>query len=68
MPALQQRLRRRCCRESPGGIVTCGVDALYDEVSYLAYHLHWQLDAVLDLEHADRRRFVQLTRNLATQN
>lgn len=47
--------------------MTCGVDTLYEEVSYLAYHLHWGLDAVLDLEHADRRRFVQLTRNLAAQ-
>lgn len=48
--------------------MTCGADALYAEAAYLAYHLHWQLDAVLDLEHADRRRFVQLTRSLAAQN
>lgn len=34
-------------------------DALWDEVIYLAYHLHWQLDALLDLEHADRARLVQ---------
>lgn len=48
--------------------MTCGVDALYEEVSYLAYHLHWQLDAVLDLEHADRRRFLHMTRSLVAQN
>ena len=47
--------------------MTCGPDVLYQEVSYLAYHLYWQLDAVLDLEHADRRRFVRLTRDLAAQ-
>jgi hypothetical protein len=25
----------------------------------VAYHLHWPLDEILDLEHADRQRFVQ---------
>ena len=34
-------------------------DALYEEVSYVAYHFHWSLDALLDLEHAQRRRFVR---------
>jgi hypothetical protein len=34
-------------------------DALWDEVVYLAYHLHWDLDTLLDLEHADRARLVQ---------
>jgi hypothetical protein len=24
----------------------------------LAYHLHWPLDTILDLEHRDRRRFL----------
>lgn len=33
-------------------------DALWDEVVYLAYHLHWDLDVLLDLEHADRARLV----------
>ena len=31
---------------------------LWDEIAYLAYHLHWDLDALLDLEHADRLRMV----------
>jgi uncharacterized protein DUF6760 len=39
--------------------VTYGTDALLEEVSYVAYHFHWTLDALLDLEHADRRRFVE---------
>jgi hypothetical protein len=25
----------------------------------VAYHLHWPLGEILDLEHADRRRFVE---------
>jgi hypothetical protein len=24
----------------------------------VAYHLHWSLDEILDLEHADRQSFV----------
>jgi hypothetical protein len=27
-------------------------------VAYLAYHLHWTLDALLDLEHPDRHRLL----------
>ena len=31
---------------------------LLGETARLAYHLHWQLDTILDLEHRDRRRFL----------
>jgi hypothetical protein len=34
-------------------------DALWEEVTYLAYHLHWDMDRLLDLEHADRSRLVR---------
>lgn len=27
-------------------------------MTYLAYHLHWDLDRLLELEHADRVRLV----------
>lgn len=40
------------------------VDALWDEVSYLAYHLHWDLESLLDLEHADRVRLVGMVADL----
>ena len=33
-------------------------DELYEELAYVAYHLGWSLDTVLDLEHDDRRRFA----------
>lgn len=33
--------------------------ALYEEVAFVAYHFHWPPDAVLSLEHAERRRWVQ---------
>jgi hypothetical protein len=28
-------------------------------MAVLAHDLHWSLDTVLDLEHADRRRFLR---------
>jgi hypothetical protein len=28
------------------------------ETARLAYHFHWPLDTILDLEHADRRLFL----------
>ena len=33
-------------------------DRLYEEVAYVAYHFHWAFDEILDLEHPDRRRYV----------
>ena len=40
-------------------------EQLLREVAGLAYHLHWQLDTVLDLEHGDRRRFLAESELLA---
>lgn len=40
------------------------IDALWDEVAYLAYHLHWDMQSLLDLEHADRVRLVSLVADL----
>jgi hypothetical protein len=33
-------------------------EQLLAETARLAYHLHWPLDTILDLEHSDRRRFL----------
>lgn len=38
--------------------MTYAADQLRDEVAYVAYHFHWALDHILDLEHGDRRAFV----------
>jgi hypothetical protein len=34
-------------------------DAIWQEIAYLAYHLHWSMDDLLDLEHMDRVRMVR---------
>jgi hypothetical protein len=38
---------------------------LLSETARIAYHLHWPLDTILDLEHADRRRFLAEAEGLA---
>ena len=38
--------------------MTYAVDHLHEQIAYLAYHFHWDLDDILDLEHIDRRRYV----------
>jgi hypothetical protein len=38
--------------------VTYGTEPLLAEVSYVAYHFHWPLDEILDLEHPLRQAFV----------
>ena len=38
--------------------MTYAPDRLYEEVAYVAYHFHWELDTILDLEHPMRQRFI----------
>jgi hypothetical protein len=42
-------------------------DALWQEIAFLAYHLHWSMDDLLDLEHMDRVRMVRAVVNLNEQ-
>jgi len=39
--------------------VTYDPDRLYEEIAYVAYHFHWPLGEILDLEHPLRQRFVE---------
>ena len=39
--------------------MTYAPDRLFEEVAYVAYYLHWDLEAILDLEHPVRRRFIE---------
>jgi hypothetical protein len=40
---------------------------LLGETARLAYHLHWPLETILDLEHRDRRRFLDEAEALADE-
>lgn len=35
------------------------LERLYQELAYLAYHLHWPYDQLLQMEHAERLRWVE---------
>jgi hypothetical protein len=50
-----------------GGIVGYPLDRLYEEVAYIAYHFHWPREEIMDLEHADRRRWVEEIGKINTQ-
>jgi hypothetical protein len=38
--------------------VTYAAERLYEEVAYVAYHFHWELDSILDLEHPVRQQYI----------
>jgi hypothetical protein len=38
--------------------------SLWGEIAYLAYHLHWGLDDLLDLQHPDRARLITLVADM----
>ncbi|HVW83629.1 MAG TPA: DUF6760 family protein [Bryobacteraceae bacterium] len=33
-------------------------EALYEEVAFIAYYLHWPYEQVMSLEHRERHRWV----------
>jgi hypothetical protein len=35
------------------------LNQLYEEVAYIAYNFHWSYNAILNMEHAERRRWVE---------
>lgn len=47
-------------RWSAGGILTYAADDLLAEIAYLARTLHWPFGTLLDLEHPDRHRLIEL--------
>ena len=53
------RARVRARAQRLGGVLGHRLDLLFEEVAFLAYHFHWPMSDILELEHADRRRWVQ---------
>lgn len=58
MPPLRPAVRGGHRWWCGGGILTYAADRLWEEVAYVAYYLHWPLDDILDLEHAQRDRVI----------
>jgi Family of unknown function (DUF6760) len=57
VPELRDRIRRGAAER--GGILGHPLDQLYEEVAFIAYHFNWNLQTILDLEHSDRRQFIE---------
>ncbi|MET9146394.1 DUF6760 family protein [Streptomyces sp. NPDC006743] len=47
--------------------MTYATDRLQEEIAYVAYHFHWSLEEILDLEHHDRRRYTEAIASLVTR-
>jgi hypothetical protein len=35
------------------------LDALHEEVAFLAYHLHWPYGEIMEMEHRERHRWCE---------
>ena len=57
MSKVRARVRIRDGRR--GGVLGYPLKSLFEEVAFVSYHFHWPPESVLNLEHADRRRWVQ---------
>ncbi|WP_329455854.1 DUF6760 family protein [Streptomyces sp. NBC_01497] len=47
--------------------MTYATDRVHEEIAYIAYHFHWSLEDILDLEHRDRRRYAQEIASLVSR-
>jgi hypothetical protein len=56
VPKVHQRVQAGARRV--GGVVGYPLTALYEEVAFVAYHFHWAPETLLNLEHMERRRWV----------
>ena len=45
--------------------MTAGADVLWEDIGFLAFHLHWSMNDLLDLPHGLRQQLVDQTRVLA---
>ena len=56
MPSLRRQVRRG--DERAGGVTGYPSDALFEEVAFLAYYLHWPYEQIMNLDHRDRRQWI----------
>ncbi len=41
-----------------GGVIVYPLDRLYEEIAYIAHHWHWSYDQILEMDHSERRGWV----------
>ncbi|WP_162837962.1 DUF6760 family protein [Streptacidiphilus anmyonensis] len=47
--------------------MTYATERVHEEIAYIAYHFHWSLEDILDLEHRDRRRYAEQIATLVSR-
>jgi hypothetical protein len=57
VPAVLARVQ--CGAECRGGVIGYPLQTLYEEVAFVAYHFHWPQEEIVNLEHADRLKWVR---------
>lgn len=35
------------------------LENIYEEVAFIAYHFHWSLEEIINLEHRDRQKWCE---------
>ena len=40
-------------------VATYPREQLFQEIAYIAYHFHWSMDAILDMEHEERHTWLK---------
>jgi hypothetical protein len=40
-------------------MISYPLEQLHEEVAYIAYHFHWPLKDILEMEHNDRRQWAE---------
>ncbi|WP_276203018.1 DUF6760 family protein [Herbaspirillum rhizosphaerae] len=42
-----------------GGVVGYPVDRIHEEVAFIAFHFHWPPERLMQMEHGERRQWVE---------
>ena len=43
----------------PGGIVSYPLENIFKEVAFIAYHFHWEREAIMQMPHKERHAWVK---------
>lgn len=42
-----------------GGVISYPLGPLHEEVAFIAYHFHWPYDQIMEMEHGERKSWVE---------
>jgi len=50
-----------------GGVTLYPLERLYEEITYIAYHLHWSYAEIMHMDHWERQRWVDEVAGINTR-